>query len=440
MAQGNNRNARSYRDLDRSSRSSQYARRRRRRRRRLNPFPIVVYSLLLLAIIGFVVYGSHNIWYAKPKLALIGEAEQVVEAGTVYEDPGVTATLKNADISDQVQVQGEVNTSQVSTMTRMYAVEYRGQTYSISRKITVVDNTPPVINLTEPEGGVVVSSIDKYEEPGFTALDAGDGDVTTRVQSQLSQLAPEQWKVTYTVTDSSGNTATAERQVTIREDAPAPSASGDSGESIICLTFDDGPSDKVTPQILDTLKANDVKATFFIVRYEDSMIPLLQRMVAEGHTIGIHTWNHDYNVCYATRDSYYEGVVKLAEKLKNDIGYEAFCCRFPGGSSNTVSRKYTEGVMTYLAERMPAEGYQYYDWNADSTDAEGNNRDPDVLYQNSINGFKKGRTNILLCHDLNTKQTTADMLQRLINYGKENGYTFQPITKDTTPVHHGINN
>ena len=102
MAQGNTRNRSSYRDLDRSSRSGQYARRRRRRRRRLNPFPIVVYSLLLLAVIGFVVYGSNNIWYAKPKLALIGEAEQTVEAGTVYEDPGVTATLKDADISDQV--------------------------------------------------------------------------------------------------------------------------------------------------------------------------------------------------------------------------------------------------------------------------------------------------------------------------------------------------
>ena len=211
-------------------------------------------------------------------------------------------------------------------------------------------------------------------------------------------------------------------------------------DSIICLTFDDGPSSEVTPRILDILKEYNVKATFFIVNYGEDKIPILKRMLEEGHTIGIHTWNHDYDVCYATMDSYYEGVLKMAAKIKEDLGYEPYCVRFPGGSSNTVSRKYTSGVMTYLAELLPSKGYQYYDWNADSTDAEGNNRPADTLYQNSVNEIQKNKTNILLCHDLNTKGTTADMLPRVIEYGLENGYRFEPITPDTTPVHHGINN
>ena len=226
----------------------------------------------------------------------------------------------------------------------------------------------------------------------------------------------------------------------IKKEYLSPEPPPPAPDSIICLTFDDGPSSDVTPRILDILKEYNVKATFFIVNYGDDKIPILKRMLEEGHTIGIHTWSHDYDVCYATMDSYYEGVLKMAEKIKTDLDYEPYCIRFPGGSSNTVSRKYTPGVMTYLAELMPSEGYQYYDWNADSTDAEGNNRPADTLYQNSVDEIQKNKTNILLCHDLNTKGTTADMLPRLIEYGLENGYRFEPITRDTKPVHHGINN
>ena len=407
----------------------------------MNPLPFIMLAVILLIAGGLLIYGFRNIWGAKPQLTLNGESTETVEGGGAYVDPGATAMLGNQDVSSRVAVSGNVDMSTPGDYSLTYSISYRNETYSVSRLVSVRDTKGPEIILEEPEGGIELTSMDQFTEPGFTATDAVDGDLTSRVSTEQVQVDDKLVMIVYTVTDSSGNTASADRMITLKPAPPETTVSSEEpSDSIICLTFDDGPSTKVTPRILDILKENDIKATFFIINYEESMIPILKRMIDEGHTIGIHTWSHEYSECYASKDSYYEGVIRLRDKLKADTGYEAFCCRFPGGSSNTVSKKYTPGVMTYLAEKMPAEGIQYYDWNADSTDAEGNNRPVETLVKNSTDGFKKGRTNILLCHDTNAKETTADALQKIINYGKENGFIFQPITKNTTPVHHGINN
>ena len=130
----------------------------------------------------------------------------------------------------------------------------------------------------------------------------------------------------------------------------------------------------------------------------------------------------------------------VENKLKEDTGYDAFAIRFPGGSSNTVSEKYCQGVMTQLAQRVTDDGLMYMDWNVSSGDAEGNNRPVNLIIGNVTGGFKHGRNNVVLMHDTSAKQTSADALQSIITYGKNNGYSFYPISKDTIPVHHGINN
>lgn len=211
-------------------------------------------------------------------------------------------------------------------------------------------------------------------------------------------------------------------------------------DSIIYLTFDDGPSGSSTEEILDILKENDVHATFFVVNYSADKVPLLQRMVDEGHTIGIHAYDHDYSTCYSTDDAYPDGITKLSEKLKNDVNYQPFCLRFPGGSSNTISRNYNEGVMTRLAVRVESMGLEYYDWNVDSGDAAGNHIDESVLVSNTKSELVKGRSNIVLMHDTDAKDTTVKALQAIIDYGKENGYHFEAIDPTTPPVHHHINN
>lgn len=211
--------------------------------------------------------------------------------------------------------------------------------------------------------------------------------------------------------------------------------------SIIYLTFDDGPSSKVTEQILDILKENDIKATFFILNYSKSSIPILQRMAEEGHTIGLHGMSHEYVDCYSTEDAYLDGIDQLRDKLYDDTGYYAFCLRFPGGSSNTISRRYNEGIMTRLTQRVNEDPeLQYFDWNVDSEDATGTNVDAELLVSNVTSELVKGKSNVVLMHDADTKETTAEALQAIIDYGRANGYCFQAITRDTPTVHHPVNN
>ncbi len=211
-------------------------------------------------------------------------------------------------------------------------------------------------------------------------------------------------------------------------------------DSVICLTFDDGPSSIITEEILDVLEENCVQATFFIVDYSEDKLPILERMIEDGDTIGIHALNHDYEACYSTEDAYLDGVEELKEKLYRDTGYEAFCLRFPGGSSNTISANYNEGIMTRLTQRVADLGMVYFDWNVDSEDASGNSVPDSTLIANVTDELQKGRVNVVLMHDANSKKTTVQALQSIINYGRENGYTFKAIDRSTTPVHHRVGN
>lgn len=208
----------------------------------------------------------------------------------------------------------------------------------------------------------------------------------------------------------------------------------------IYLTFDDGPSMDVTPEILDILKENDVKATFFILNYGEKSIPILQRMVREGHTIGIHGYSHDYAEIYASEDAFMENVQKLHDKILEDVGYEASLVRFPGGSSNTVSAKYKKGIMTKLTKRLKKEGWRYLDWNVSTGDAEGSDIPSSQLVDAVKRELNPERANVVLLHDTSSKQSSADALQEIIDYGIENGYTFCPVTESTEMVHHHVNN
>ena len=114
--------------------------------------------------------------------------------------------------------------------------------------------------------------------------------------------------------------------------------------------------------------------------------------------------------------------------------------RFPGGSSNTISKKYCPGVMTKVVKRLDDEGIVYFDWNVDSGDAAGSGINADKLYNNSVNGLRKGRSNIILMHDSDAKTTTPDAVKKIIEYGKKNGYTFLPLNESCATAHHGINN
>ena len=208
---------------------------------------------------------------------------------------------------------------------------------------------------------------------------------------------------------------------------------------IIYLTFDDGPTSDSTPKILDILEKNNIKATFFVLHYSEQNEHLIKRENDQGHTIALHGYTHTYSEVYQSADSCLENFRKIGEQVYQTTGINSKIIRFPGGSSNTVSRKYCPGVMTELSKRVIDEGYRIFDWNVDSDDA-GRAKTSNDIYNNVTSRIKPGIKNVVLMHDFAGNHKTIDALQGIINFGKENGYVFRKITEETEMVRHHVNN
>lgn len=210
------------------------------------------------------------------------------------------------------------------------------------------------------------------------------------------------------------------------------------GKKVVYLTFDDGPS-KLTPKVLEVLDKYKVKATFFVTGFDKNSAKYIKIAHDKGHTIGLHTYSHDYSKVYASADDYYKDLNKIGELCKKQIGFVPHYIRFPGGSSNTVSRKYSNGIMSYLSKDVLKKGYQYYDWNCANGDAEGGNPSANQLYNNAIQ-FVGGTDLVMLCHDAGDKNTTVQSLPKIIEYYQSKGYTFKAIDDTSFVAHHQTNN
>ena len=164
---------------------------------------------------------------------------------------------------------------------------------------------------------------------------------------------------------------------------------------------------------------------------------MIKREYDEGHTVALHTASHDYASVYKSVNDYYNDLFQVQNRVKRITGVESKIIRFPGGSSNTISKKYSKGIMTTLTKDVLNKGYRYYDWNIDSDDAGGTNTSSGV-YNNVVKYLSKNRSNMILMHDI--KPHTKDALRSIIRYGKNNGYTFEKITMSTPMITHHVNN
>ena len=226
---------------------------------------------------------------------------------------------------------------------------------------------------------------------------------------------------------------------TEKENKATTSQTSTSNEkSIAYLTFDDGPS-SITHSVLDILKKYNVKATFFVINSGNYNKATLQREVNEGHTIGLHAYDHNYAIAYKDDNSYLDGIDKLRAKVKADTGFDSHYIRFPGGSSNTISKRYSKGIMSRITKTAKQRGYKYYDWNVDDDDA-GRARTADDCYNNVIKELRPNRSNIVLMHDFGTNKKILEALPRIIEYCQKNGYKMLPIDDNTPEIHHGISN
>ena len=282
-----------------------------------------------------------------------------------------------------------------------------GNTTSKTRKVNLIDDVPPTITLNgDTDVSVIVGN--QYKEQGAKATDEKDGDLTSKVQieSNVNTSKTGKYIVTYKVSDNSGNEAIKTRNVSVVEkiEQPKPTTNENKGKSgVIYLTFDDGPSSSITPKILDILKKKNIKATFFILNYDSVGEKLVQREINEGHTVAIHGYSHNYKTIYTSVNTYMENITKLQAKIKNSTGYN------------------------------------YFDWNVSSGDA-GEAKTSQDVYNTVTRGLRKSRANIVLMHDFSGNTKTLNALENIINYGINNGYTFDKITESTPIVTHSVNN
>lgn len=196
----------------------------------------------------------------------------------------------------------------------------------------------------------------------------------------------------------------------------------------VYLTFDDGPNDSITPQILDVLRRYNVKATFFMVgKYIEKTPYMCTRVIEEGHLAAPHSYTHDYATVYASEENFRDEVEKtyqliVANTPGNVEPFKIF--RFPGGSFDTDRYGSVKGTYKNALADM---GYYYCDWNSLTGDAEGAAKDAQGL----INYFDSTRPNvnnlIILMHDTVNKQSTVDALPTLIEKLISEGYTFSRL-------------
>lgn len=210
-------------------------------------------------------------------------------------------------------------------------------------------------------------------------------------------------------------------------------AEEEDGVRKVYLTFDDGPSSN-TDRILDILAEYDVKATFFVVgKEEEKYRPLYNRIVQEGHTLGMHSYSHKYNEIYQSVDSYAEDLCKLQEFLYDMTGVRCRYCRFPGGSSNSVSNVDMHDLIAYLDERNMV----YFDWNVSSGDAASGYISPEEIVANCTGNLESFDEAIILMHDASNKNSTVEALPKLIETIQAMEDTkIVPISDDTEPIHH----
>lgn len=212
-------------------------------------------------------------------------------------------------------------------------------------------------------------------------------------------------------------------QVTIIQQTKATSKG-----KVAYLTFDDGPSN-ITSKVLDTLKANNVHATFFIVGTAAVNYPYqIKRAYAEGNAIGIHSWTHNFPVIYASEDNFFADFNKIKDYLTDLIGVQPTVCRYPGGTNETKGQN-GDHVIRTIDPMVKAMRIEPFDWNAYAGDAEkGPKPTPEKIVFNVMKSIYGQKTFIILMHDTSVNGNDVLALPELIKELRAKGYTFGTLS------------
>lgn len=286
------------------------------------------------------------------------------------------------------------------------------------------DNLAPELFL---KGGAEMTILvgEEYKELGAEAVD-DCSEVQVVVSGEVRTGEVGDYILEYKAVDEAGNEMKLPRRVRVRENL----------SGTIYLTFDDGPG-VYTAELLDILAHYNVKATFFVTGAGPDEI--LLREFQEGHAIGVHTASHRYDYIYRNTGNFWADFNEILGRIERVTGESTRLARFPGGSSNTVSRNYDGGtkIMSVLAGEMTERGFSYFDWNVDSKDA-GTARTAEEVFRNVVEKLKVGGDSVVLQHDI--KKYSVEAVPMIIEYGLSNGFRFEKLTTDSYSARHRINN
>ena len=360
-----------------------------------------------------------------PVITLEEDPEEIV---LPYQESGFTAwDNHDGDITHRV-----IRTESMGKITYV-VTDSSGNPAMAERTVPGHDPIPPEILL---EGGedYAIPTAGVYREPGFSARDNVDGDLTQQVlvEGEVDTLRPGIYPVSYTVTDSYENTTQVIRNVQVQAAERPETRWPETGT--VYLTFDDGPG-PYTEQLLDVLDRYGVKATFFVVDSEYNH--LMQEIVKRGHSIGIHSVTHSYKEIYASPEAYFVDLLAMQQIIYDNTGVRTNLMRFPGGSSNEVSIRSCKGIMTFLTEAVQNAGFRYFDWNVDSDDAGGAHKKKTVL-DNVVSGIQEMGIALVLQHDIHPYSVAA--VEEIILWGQSHGYQFLPLEEDSPNFPHPLNN
>ena len=303
-----------------------------------------------------------------------------------------------------------------------------GNTREVSAIAHVVqDDEPPVIHVHDFEviqGG----SIDL--KSGIYATDNQDDHIEIDVDATGFDIeSAGTYTITYRASDKAGNKAEASAIVRVY-------MANEYGK-VIYLTIDDGPSAN-TIKILDILDRYQVKATFFVTAQFPNYASYIHEAYIRGHSIGLHTYSHNYALLYANEQAYFQDLEAVQSLVKQQTGKETRIIRFPGGSSNTISSNYNTGIMTRLSREVTKRGYQYYDWNGESGDGNSNLSTSTLI--ETAKTYSNRTPLYFLMHDHAGSNASVEALPEILEYYIQQGYSFQVLTPAVPSYHHHINN
>ncbi|MCL2087526.1 MAG: polysaccharide deacetylase [Oscillospiraceae bacterium] len=213
------------------------------------------------------------------------------------------------------------------------------------------------------------------------------------------------------------------------ERLPAFAHSHKVGEYKIYLTFDDGPS-PTTDKVLDVLKEHEIKGTFFVIGPEDNEPSIYNRIIDEGHSMGLHSFSHKTDIIYRTSQEYIEDFERLRDYIFKQTGTIPDFCRMVGGSN---SRHCTKRTRQEIVNYFTKNGYKCYDWDIDPKDSGAYALSAVDIAQNIINEAQKmpDRDLVILLHDDKIRKTLPDALKIVIPYFIEQGYEFSTLSANT---------